>query len=112
MPRITPAKPDISEVTGDALADVPSSEEPATEPAPAQPNEDAGPVVVAATSDSRFILGSWGGLAQYNCTRCPWDTVTSLDAFNAHWEAHLPPKPPPPVSVLVAPDGRPLTSEV
>lgn len=112
MPR-NKTSPDA--VDSEAPADAPSSPEPTQEPAPAQPPENAGPVVAAATSDDRFVLGSWGGLPQYNCSRCPWDTVASIDAFNAHWEQHAPPPPPPPPApppLIFGPDGKPITSEV
>jgi len=108
---IVSASLDPAPATGDP-EDVPSSPDSTSDPVPVQPPEDAGPVVAAATSDDRFVLGTWNGITQWNCTSCRWDTVISLDAFNAHWQAHRPPPPPRPVSGLVGLDGRPLTSEV
>jgi hypothetical protein len=54
--------------------------------------------------EQTFTLGQWGGIPQWRCTLCPWDTLDGEDAFWEHFAArHATPTPPPvPRAVFVA----------
>lgn len=113
----------------EAIEAIVEADDPATigdpAPPPADDELDAVPVqpaegealVVAATSDGRFVLGSWDGIDQYKCAEfrpngrpCRYDTLDGRE-FEEHWlKVHAPPPPPrPQPSILVDANGAPLT---
>ena len=65
----------------------------AIEPATVSP-ETAAPE--ASVPELPFELGTWKGLRQWRCRRCPWDTLAGEEALRAHiQEVHEPPMQPP-----------------
>lgn len=126
MPRIpfgNPANdpvPDGSDLEAIINADDPATvgdPAPPVAEAPADPVSDQPPVadtpVPIATSDGRFNLGTWGGIAQYQCAGvarngrpCKFDTLDERE-FNEHWQkVHAGPGSQP--SGLIGLDGQPL----
>lgn len=49
----------------------------------------AGPV------ETRWTVGRWGELEQWQCALCPFDTLDGAAAIEAHWLAEHAPPPPP-----------------
>lgn len=94
----------------DEVADSPAEVDPGPS---AQPAEDSiAPDATVASSPERFVLGSWAGIEQHNCTLCPWNTVEGIDAFERHWEAHVSLQATAiveqPRALIFGPDGNPL----
>ena len=50
-----------------------------------------------------WTMGQWGGIPQWRCACCPFDTLDGEDVMQAHWQAeHAPPAPvvtPPTIQI-------------
>lgn len=94
----------------DELAESPAEVDPGPSDQPAE--DPVVPDATVASSPERFVLGSWAGIEQHNCTLCPWNTVEGLYAFERHWEAHLSLNATAaveqPKALIFGPDGNPL----
>lgn len=56
-----------------------------------------------------YRLGQWGGLTQWACRLCPWDTLEGEAAMMEHLAArHAPPAPPPALIQVYDAGGRPV----
>ena len=66
------------------------------------------------SEEVRYTIGSWKGIVQYRCTKCPFDTVDGEAAMVEHIRtAHAPPPEPRMVELpLVDRYGNPMQVEV
>lgn len=72
-----------------------------------QPPESEG-ATSPATGTEHYTIGSWGGIEQFRCNDCAFDSL-NLERTEEHWrKVHAPPPPPRPKTGLTSVDGSPL----
>lgn len=58
-----------------------------------------------------WTVGAWGGLPQWRCTLCPFDTLDGEAAMRVHYaDVHAPPPPAAPAPTVLRADrfGNPV----
>jgi hypothetical protein len=80
--------------------------EPEPEPEPeseaqVEPELESESAAPAVDDDAPYTTGEWGGMTQWKCKLCPWDTLKGEAAMLEHIATkHKPPAPK--LSILVA----------